>query len=216
MRHWARGSTGFDGSTVLTCALTLCAPAQSAPSVTIYGTLGQLTLFYTEDRLEITTPQGARTETFGRIDLLENLLAARTEDDLLSPLSGSGAYVSVLEAIRTADAPRQIPSEFITWEGEGDAAHPVVHGIESLIRRAALGQATFAELGAPWTASAGTSLSVNGIPVATLQDGTRIRPTSSPRPYLHPVRTLAGTRGHRSHPGGPRVAPRRRSGPPGR
>ncbi|PRB44888.1 oxidoreductase [Arthrobacter sp. MYb23] len=187
------GSTGFDGSTVLTCALTLCAPVQSAPSVTIYGTLGQLTLFYTEDRLEITSPQGTRTETFGRIDLLENLLAARTEDDLLSPLSGSGAYVSVLEAIRTADAPRQIPSEFITWEGEGDAAHPVVLGIESLIRRAALGQATFAELGAPWTASAGTSLSVNGIPVATLQDGTRIRPTSSPRPYLHPVRTLAGT-----------------------
>ncbi|MBT2585497.1 DUF6807 family protein [Arthrobacter sp. ISL-95] len=191
--------------TVLTCALTLCAPVQSAPSVTIYGTLGQLTLFYTEDRLEITSPQGTRTETFGRTDLLENLLAARTEEDLLSPLSGSGAYVSVLEAIRTADSPRQIHPDSVTWEGEGDAAHPVVHGIESLIRRAALGQATFAELGAPWTVSGETapdtngtldidgSLHINGTPVATLQDGSRIRPTSSPRPYLHPVRTLAGT-----------------------
>lgn len=187
------------GSTVLTCALTLCAPVQSAPTVTIDGTLGQLTLFYTEDRVEVASPQGTRTETFGRTDLLENLLAARTERDLLSPLSGSGAYVSVLEAIRTADAPRLIHPEFITWEGEGDAAHPVVHGIESLIRRAALGQATFAELGAPWTVSdepalqAYETLHVNGVPVATLQDGTRIRPTSSPRPYLHPVRTLAGT-----------------------
>ncbi|VXC62467.1 Oxidoreductase [Arthrobacter sp. 9V] len=193
------GGTGSAGSTVLTCALTLCAPAQSAPSVTVYGTLGQLTLFYTEDRLEITSPQGTRTETFGRTDLLENLLAARTEDDLLSPLSGSGAYVSVLEAIRTAEAPRQIPPEFITWEGEGDAAHPVVHGIDSLIRRAALGQATFAELGAPWTVSGEPSLNtngtldINGITVATLQNGSRIRPASSPRPYLHPVRTLAGT-----------------------
>ncbi|MCT9869034.1 DUF6807 family protein [Paenarthrobacter aurescens] len=179
--------------TVLTCALTLCAPVQAAPSVTVYGTLGQLTLFYTEDRVAITTPEGTRHETFGRTDLLENLLAARTEKDLLSPLSGAGAYMSVLEAIRTADSPQPIHPDFITWEGDGDDAHPVVHGIEALIRRAALGQATFAELGAPWTASAGMSLDINGISVATLQDGTHIRPSSSPRPYLHPVRTIAGT-----------------------
>ncbi|ASN21466.1 DUF6807 family protein [Arthrobacter sp. YN] len=196
------GGTGLMRGPVLTCALTLCAPVQSAPAVTIYGTLGQLTLFYTEDRVEITTPHGVRTETFGRTDLLENLLSADSEKDLLSPLSGVGAYVSVLEAIRTSEAPRLIDPDYVTWEGEGEEAHPVVHGIESLIRRAALGQATFAELGAPWTESAagsGTGPSnvaefrVNGTPVATLQDGTRIRPTSSPRPYLHPVRTLAGT-----------------------
>ncbi len=79
--------------------------------------------------------------------------------------------------------------------GTGDDAHAVVHGIESLIRRATLGgQATFAELGAPWTLSGGPTLDIDGTPVASLQDGSRIRPTSSPRPYLHPpVRTLAGT-----------------------
>ncbi|WOH17893.1 DUF6807 family protein [Paenarthrobacter sp. GOM3] len=183
--------------TVLTCALTLCAPEQSAPSVTVYGTQGQLTLFYTEDRLEISTPEGARTETFGRKDLLENLLAARNHKDLLSPLGGVGAYVSVLEAIRTADSPRAIHPDFITWVGDGDDAHPVVHGIGSLIRRAALRQATFAELGAPWTAvgpaAGGPAMEIDGTPVAAVQDGTHIRPTSSPRPYLHPVRTLAGT-----------------------
>lgn len=179
--------------TVLTCALTLCAPVQSSPSVTVYGTLGQLTLSYTEDHLEITTPEGIRSETFGRTDLLENLLGAASEADLLSPLSGAGAYVSVLEAIRTADSPRPIHPDFITWEGDGDDAHPVVHGIESLIQRASLGQATFAELGAPWTASGESTLEVNGTPVATVQDGSHIRATSSPRPYLHPVRTLAGT-----------------------
>ncbi|MDI2036691.1 DUF6807 family protein [Paenarthrobacter nitroguajacolicus] len=187
---------------VLTCALTLSALVQSAPTVTVHGTLGQLTLYYTEDRVEITTPQGIREETFGRTDLLENLLAARSEADLLSPLSGSGAYVTVLEAIRTADAPRAIPSAFIVWEGVGDDAHAVVKGIGSLIRRAALGQATFAELGAfaepgaliePGTSSETPGFTVNGTLVATVQDGTHIRPTSSPRPYLHPVRTLGGT-----------------------
>ena len=34
---------------------------------------------------------------------------------------------------------------------------------------------------------------VAGREVASYQDGSRIRPSSSPRPYLHPVRTLAGT-----------------------
>ncbi|MDR6988079.1 putative dehydrogenase [Paenarthrobacter nitroguajacolicus] len=201
--------TGVGAGTVLTCALTLCAPEQSTPTVSIYGTLGQLTLFYTEDRLEITTPAGTRSQTFGRTDLLENLLSASSEEDLLSPLSGAGAYVSVLEAIRTADAPRLIHPDFVTWEGEGDDAHPVVHGIESLIRRAALGQATFADLGAPWTGTVTDAVTdtatpsasgvaalpgfrVNGTSVATVQDGSRIRPTSAPRPYLHPVRTLRG------------------------
>ncbi|XAS71460.1 DUF6807 family protein [Micrococcaceae bacterium Sec5.1] len=183
--------------TVLTCALTLCAPVQSAPSVTIYGTLGQITLSYTEDSVEVTTPSGVRTETFGRTDLLENLLSARTEQDLLSPLSGAGAYMSVLEAVRTSDAPTLIHPDHVTWLGDGDDAHAVVQGIESWIRRATLGQATFAELGAPWAASTAAAvkpeLKVNGKAVATLQDGSAIRPTSSPRPYLHPVRTLAGT-----------------------
>ncbi|MFE4197179.1 DUF6807 family protein [Paenarthrobacter sp. NPDC056912] len=180
--------------TVLTCALTLCAPVQSAPSVTVYGTLGQLTLSYTEDRLEITTPNGTRSEAFGRTDLLENLISARTEHDLLSPLRSAGAYITVLEAIRTADAPEPINPDFVTWHGQGDNAHAVVHDIDSLIRRAALGQATFAELGAPWTKPAELpGFTVNGTRVASVQDGSQIRPTSSPRPYLHPVRTLSGT-----------------------
>ncbi|MDR6684527.1 putative dehydrogenase [Arthrobacter sp. 1088] len=189
--------------TVLTCALTLCAPVQSAPSVTIYGTLGQIRLSYTEDKVEITTPDGIRNEAFGRTDLLENLLSARTEQDLLSPLSETGAYMSVLEAVRTSDAPRLIHPDHVTWLGEGDDAHAVVQDVESWIRRAALGQATFAELGTPWVSKteAGQTgatavkpeLKVNGISVATMHDGSRIRPTSSPRPYVHPVRTLAGT-----------------------
>jgi hypothetical protein len=216
------------GGTVLLCALTLCADEQTAPSVTLHGTLGRAEFFYTEDRLRVTTPDGERTETFGRTDLLENLLAARLSRgsspdrgrELLSPLAGNGAFMKVLEAIRTAEPPRGIGAGHVTWKGDGDDAHPVVHGISQLVRRAAAAQATFAELGAPWARelpapgaattgaaihAAGThaagkaptgpqpAFTVNGRVVARAADGSRITPTSSPRPYLHPVSTLAGT-----------------------
>ncbi|MBP1134937.1 putative dehydrogenase [Arthrobacter sp. PvP023] len=190
------------GGAVLLCALTLCADEQTPPSVTVHGTLGRADFFYTEDRLTVTTPDGERTETFGRTDLLENLLAARrspgSASQLLSPLAGNGAFMTVLEAIRTAEQPRAIGAAHVAWEGEGDDAHPVVSGIRQLVRRAAAAQATFAELGAPWARelpSAGPqpAFTVNGAVVARPADGSRITPTSSPRPYLHPVSTLAGT-----------------------
>ena len=192
------------GGTVLLCALTLCADEQTAPSVTIHGTLGRADFRYTEDRLTVTTPEGERTEAFGRTDLLENLLVARRSpggaDELLSPLAGTGAFMTVLEAIRTAEPPRAIGSAHVSWQGEGDDARPVIRGIGQLVRRAAAAQATFAELGVPWADEPGgtppatppDAFTVNGTVVARRADGSRITPTSSPRPYLHPVSTLAG------------------------
>ncbi|TLM81534.1 DUF6807 family protein [Pseudarthrobacter sp. NamE5] len=183
------------GGTLL-CALTLCAPEQLDPAVTVHGTQGEITLFYTRDEVMITTADGERRENYGRTDLLEDLLAARnTGEPLLCPLQHTGAFTLVLEAIRTLPAPQAIGSEHISWEGEGDEAHPVVHGIAELMERACKAQATFAEMGVPWARRLAPvrSLTLDGKPVAEYQDGSRIRATSSPRPYLHPVRTLAGT-----------------------
>ena len=183
------------GQTLL-CALTLCAPEQQNPSVTVHGTRGDITFFYTEDEVVTTTAAGERRAAFGRTDLLENLLEARsTGTALLCGLQDTGAFTSVLEAIRTAPDPQEIPAEFITWEGEGDDAHPVVNGIPELIERAAKAQATFAGLGVPWARSLPPvqTFDIAGHTVAGYQDGSRIRAVSSPRPYLHPVRTLAGT-----------------------
>ncbi|WP_411374275.1 DUF6807 family protein [Arthrobacter sp. MPF02] len=180
----------------LMCGLTLCAPEQSDPTVTIHGTRGEMTLFYTKDEVVVTTPEGERRESYGRTDLLENLLAARAGGaTLLCPLQHTGAFTLVLEAIRTLPAPQAIRPEHITWEGEGDDAHPVVHGIPELIDRACKAQATFAELGVPWARPLPPvrSLTVYGTTVADYQDGSHIRAVSSPRPYLHPVRTLGGT-----------------------
>lgn len=183
--------------TLVLCALTLCAEEQTAPSVTVYGTRGKAELVYTEDLLAITTPDGERSETFPRTDLLENLLEARrTGAALLSPLKGTGAFMTVLEAIRTAEPPLPIGGEHVTWDGDGDAAHPVVHNIRALIRRAVLSQSTFSELGASWARpaeKAGAKLVLDGTTVAVENDGGNIMPTSSPRPYLHPVSTLSGT-----------------------
>ncbi|MDQ0663017.1 putative dehydrogenase [Arthrobacter ulcerisalmonis] len=182
--------------TTLLCALTLCAPEQLDPTVTVHGTLGDITLSYTQDQVVITTADGERRESYGRTDLLENLLAARaTGAPLLCALQDTGAFTAVLEAIRTSPAPAPIGAEYVSWEGDGDDAHPVVGGISDLIARAIKAQATFAELGVPWARALPPvrTLTLDGHPVADYQDGSRIRPVSSPRPYLHPVRTLAGT-----------------------
>ncbi|WP_104045675.1 DUF6807 family protein [Arthrobacter sp. ZGTC412] len=183
------------GGTTLLCGLTLCAQEQQNPSVTLHGTRGEITLFYTEDEVVVSTADGERRETFRRIDLLENLLDARsTGAPLLCSLAETGAFITVLEAIRTAPAPQQIRGDHITWEGEGDDAHPVVHGIGPMIERATKAQATFVELGVPWARELPPvrTLTVDGKAVADYQDGRRIRDVSSPRPYLHPVRTLSG------------------------
>ncbi|WP_426226540.1 DUF6807 family protein [Pseudarthrobacter sp. DSP2-3-2b1] len=183
------------GQTLL-CGLTLCAPEQRKPSVTVHGTLGEITFFYTEDEVVTTTAAGERHETFGRTDLLENLLAARaTGVPLLCGLADTGGFTSVLEAIRTAPDPQEISAEHLSWEGEGDDAHPVVNGIPELIERAAKAQATFAELGVQWARQLppARTFDLAGQAVAEYQDGSHIRAVSSPRPYLHPVRTLAGT-----------------------
>lgn len=183
------------GSTLL-CGLTLCAPEQQRPSVTVHGTRGEVTLFYTEDEVVISTPDGERRETYARTDLLENLLDARSNGTpLLCALPDTGGFATVLEAIRTAPAPHAIHAHHITWEGDGDDAHPVVHDIASVIARAVKAQATFAELGVPWARKLPPvrTLTLDGKAVAEYQDGSRIRAVSSPRPYLHPVRTLSGT-----------------------
>jgi predicted dehydrogenase len=183
------------GRTLL-CALTLCAPEQQRPSVTVHGTRGEVTLFYTEDEVLISTGDGERSEKYGRTDLLENLVDARsTGTPLLCALPDTGAFTTVLEAIRTAPAPQPIHAGHIDWVGEGDVAHPVVHDIAALIARAVKAQATFAELGLPWARELPPvrTLTLDNNAVAEYQDGGRIRAVSSPRPYLHPVRTLAGT-----------------------
>lgn len=182
------------GTTIM-CALTVCAPKQKQPLVTVHGTEGHAVLSYTTDELELTTAAGTSLTTHDRTDLLENLLEYRQDGTpLLSSLADSGAFMAVLEAVRCAGPVHPISGEHVTWVGTGGAAHPVIDGIEDVILRAVRAQATFTELLVPWArpvAPAATFM-VSGSPVAQLRSGEGIRADASPRPYLHPVSTLSG------------------------
>ncbi|GAA1175258.1 DUF6807 family protein [Nesterenkonia xinjiangensis] len=192
----------------VTAALTLCAPEDHRPPwVTIYGTEGQAQLYYTEDRLEITPNREApfnageagrpRTVEFARTDLLENLLDVREgrAEALLSPLREAGAFMRVLEAVRTAEDPAPIEERHVQQVDSGPERHPVIPHIEDYLARAVKAPSTFSSLGAPWAASAAASgeLSLPGGPtIAQLRTGEDISPTDSPRPFLDQVRTRAG------------------------
>lgn len=215
----------------ITCALTLCAAESVEPYITLQGSEGAAVFHYTEDRLTVSSATGTRETVYSRVDLTEDLLEHRhqlrsgqgpgTGAPLISPLADSGAFMQVLEAIRTAESPALIPEEYVTWEGDGDAARAVIDGIEDALERATAAHATFRELGLPWARPGGVdverpvlSLPDGGLPgagggepgasaietdqasvvLATLQSGAGLAMRLSPRPYLHPVRTLAGVK----------------------
>ncbi|MFJ5693709.1 DUF6807 family protein [Arthrobacter sp. NPDC093125] len=182
----------------ITCALTLCASEAVEPYITLQGTEGTAVFHYTQDRLHVSTADGEQSRVFGRDDLTENLLDHLAEGTgLSSALDDSGAFMRVLEAVRTAEPPALIGPAHVSWEGTGDAAHAVVPGIEDALERATRAHATFRELGLPWARPADPA-DAEGLfdggrrPLAVQRTGARLNPELSPRPYLHPVTTLDG------------------------
>ncbi|GAD33951.1 putative dehydrogenase [Microbacterium sp. TS-1] len=176
----------------VTAGLTLCADEQVDPYVEVHGRRRSARFFYTEDVVEID----GRSERFERDDLFENLLDHRDEGvTLLSPLAASGAFVAVIDAVgRTA--PHEIDPAFVSPRGEGPARRLVVDGIEDAVVRAVDAEATFAELHLPWARrtvhEVVLTLPSTGSPLAELVDGAGTARSSSPRPYLHPIRTPGG------------------------
>ncbi|GAA3615576.1 Gfo/Idh/MocA family protein [Microlunatus ginsengisoli] len=119
-------------------AFTLCAETERPPSVTVYGSTGSIRLDYTLDRVHWTHDGGTVTTEHERSDLLADLIAARTDGTaLLNPLADNGAFMRVMEAVRTAPDPQPIPSAYVRWEGEGLDAHPIVPGIDAALARVA-------------------------------------------------------------------------------
>ncbi|MGF0115565.1 Gfo/Idh/MocA family protein [Promicromonospora sp. Marseille-Q5078] len=132
--------------------LTLCAPERSPARVVVHGTRGELVLEYEHDRLLLRTDAAQTAKTYGRTSLLDDLLAARVDArrSLLCDVRDTGAFMRVLEAVRTSADPAPIAPELVDWQGEGDERHPVVRDVEHWCAEVARTQRTFAELGAPW------------------------------------------------------------------
>ncbi|WP_233552552.1 DUF6807 family protein [Jiangella rhizosphaerae] len=183
------------GGAVVTCALTLCAPEQRPPVVTVSGPGGDAEFDYTSDR--VVTSRGTRL--CGRTDLLGNLLDHREHGTaLVAPLEATGAFMAVMEAVRTAPPPIAVDA------ARTNDGVPVPPGIVGLATVAARRHATFRELGAPWAAPRADSrlatLRIAGQHVAHLLDGMGAAPASSPRPFLDRVRTLGGVLLSTAHP----------------
>ncbi len=180
-----------DGS-VITVAVTLCAPERHEPYLVVHGELGRATLVYTRDEVTVEVGGDTVTTTHARTDLLTNLVDhLRTGAQLLVPLNRTGAFTEVLEAVRLAPDPTPIPAEHQEVRHDDGATRRVLPGVVALTERSAQRLALYSELDVPW-APGEQGLHVGGRDVARYRWRADLPPTSAPRPFLHPVCTLAG------------------------
>lgn len=139
----------------MTVAATLCAEKSSEPYVVVHGSQGRITFWYRQDRVLVQRAGHGPVETeYGRTDLLENLVAHVTDGEPLRvPPAETGAFMRVVEAVRTADDPRGIPAAH--WHSEPGESAPrrVVDGIDALVDASADELRLFSELGAAWAPS---------------------------------------------------------------
>jgi predicted dehydrogenase len=179
----------------ITVAVSLTASRRHEPYVIVHGTEGRITLTYTLDRVRVERVcREVTTVAHPRGDLLENLVAhVRDGDPLLVPLARTGAFMRVLETIRLAPDPLPIPDEHqeIDRDERGAAVRRVLPGIANLTARSAEHLALYSELDVPWAAPRAV-LRVRDRAVAEYNWRPDLATTLSPRPYLHPVRTLGG------------------------
>ncbi|NUP78942.1 MAG: Gfo/Idh/MocA family oxidoreductase [Nonomuraea sp.] len=181
-----------DGLTI-TIAVSLCATERHEPYLVVHGDAGRATLTYTMDELRVERADGSvETTVHGRPGLLENLVAhVREGAELLVPLDRTESFTRVLDAVRLAPEPLPVPErhQVVERDPEGEVTHRFLPGIAELTARSADELALYSELGAPWTK---VELRVADTPVAAYEWRPDLPATDSPRPYLHPVRTLGG------------------------
>ncbi len=149
------GADGAAGGTDIVTAVTLCAEQPGEPYVVVHGEEGRITFWYKADRV-LLERRGKPSETtdHGRTDLLVNLVDhLRDGTPLLVPLERTGAFTSLVEAVRTAPEPARLPAD--AWRVEPGVRGPrrVIPGIDRLTAEGARRLALFSELGAPWALS---------------------------------------------------------------
>lgn len=208
--------TGRNGLRV-TAALTLCADARidedEGTWVEVHGRDRTARFLYRTDDVIVANAAGGETDPgrpghgadpastsirhLERTDLLTDLIAHRRDGrQLRAPLENTGAYMRVVEAIRTADEPTLIDPRHVAWIGTGAEARPHVDSVESWCRQAASSGALFSELDTPWAHAEHdrilADLEIDRTTIAQYRDGAGTIPFSGPRPYLHPISTRGG------------------------
>jgi predicted dehydrogenase len=128
----------------VTVAVTLCAEQPGEPYVVVHGSRGRVTFWYKQDRVLVQRAGHGPVETVhGRTDLLENLVAhLRHGTALLVPPERTGAFMRLVDAVRTAPEPRRLAEG--TWYADG--GRRVVKGVDRLVSASADTLALFSEL----------------------------------------------------------------------
>ncbi|MFT7840200.1 PmoA family protein [Saccharothrix sp. BKS2] len=172
------------GTTVVV-AVTLCAEVPADPVLVVHGTRKRAELHYTRHRLVVDGVE----ERFGHDTPLVNLLdhLADPAVPLNAPLADTGAFMRVVEAVRTAPDPVPVDPAWLRRNGN----RVDVDGVDHAVTRATEGLRTFGELEVPW--------SPLGAAAHHGRDTARL-PLVVPRPALHPVRTLGGVVVTGEHP----------------
>ncbi|MGY1829768.1 Gfo/Idh/MocA family protein [Geodermatophilus sp. SYSU D01180] len=144
--------------TTVTVAVTLAADEEVEPYVVVHGTRGRIVLHYRFGRVRLE--RGGRTEVreYGATDLLENL-AAHVLDPvvpLVVPLTSTRAFMQVVEAVRLAPDPVEIPPGHSRVDATGASPRHVVPGSAAAVVRSADELALLSELDLPWTRAVAT------------------------------------------------------------
>ncbi|MDT9681368.1 Gfo/Idh/MocA family oxidoreductase [Streptomyces sp. TRM76323] len=135
--------------TRVTTAVTLCAEEPGEPYVLVHGRHGRITFWYKQDRVLVQRAGHGPVETVhGRTDLLENLVRHVVDgDELLVPPDRTGAFMRVVEAVRTAPEPRALPAaDWYVDETVDGVRRRVVKGVDGLVHASADTLSLFSEL----------------------------------------------------------------------
>jgi predicted dehydrogenase len=138
--------------TPVAVAVTLSAERHEEPYVVVHGTRGRIVLDYKSDRVRLTAGDRVETTVHPATDLLENLVAHARDPavPLLVPLPATRAFMRVVEAVRSAPDPREIPAAHRRTDTSGPHPRAVLPGIGTAVARAAEELALFSELDLPW------------------------------------------------------------------
>jgi predicted dehydrogenase len=139
------------GTTII-IAVTLCAEREAEPYLVVHGTRGRIILQYRTGHVRLEADDRLESTRHGATDLLGNLVAYTRDPavPLLVPLAATGTFMRVLEAVRLAPEPVEIPPEYRTVDTSGPYPRAVVPGIDAAVARAADELTPLSGLDLPW------------------------------------------------------------------
>ena len=122
----------------------------------VHGTRGRIVLEYRTGRVRLETGGRVRTTEHGATDLLVNLVAHIRDPGvpLLVPLAATRAFMEVVEAVRLAPEPVEVPAEHRALDTSGPYPRWVVPGVDDAVARVADDLVPLSALGLPWTREA--------------------------------------------------------------